>query len=243
MGRVIGAVIALAAASLLSTMPAQAQAQQGQTGYVMFAAPNGNLACLGVQDGVVTSVYCDGAQSKWTLLTSDDNVVKLALGDGGPNSACLDVDTASYHPRRVNLFDCASGTSTNLMWIWDGDGPIKLQSNSSCLPGSTDGFGGPVLIGGACSTWMMTTDVGWANTEITSKLDSLYVDPINIAVRLAAYPPNNRCADKALKFDRSNTNFSEMFELLLEARRSDSAVKLEITDCNGASGTIVGAGL
>ncbi len=67
-----------------------------------------------------------------------------------------------------------------------------------------------------------------ANTVYSGQLVQLYSDPSDIVFRLST---NNDCGNNYYYLKRTNTNFDQMYALLLSAGVSGKTVRIEVSGC------------
>lgn len=229
-------------ASLLA-LPLISNAEQGK-GFITMTTTNNELLCLRLAPDSqpannivplagmnVVADFCNAKTSpNWTVRADK----RIQYGD---STFCLDVDTASYNPNQVGIWNC-NGTPTNQLWSWQElKKKIILTSNSKCI--NSTGIGAVKMATNCSSTpnWVLKPSIPNLAVWITGKITSIYVDPSHIVVGLSGSDIAPQCKNKLLTLPRSNQNFLQMYELLLTSKVENFKVGLYV-ECNAERGTI-----
>ncbi len=145
-------VALLTTSVLLIGLPFQPHAAPGTVTVSTFP----DEKCLGLlsrtasNNLAVTLTDCRSAPD-WQILADG----RIGLGGRRSPTYCLNVDTASYTPKNVSIWECSGSTSVNQVWTWNGDGTIKLNSKDLCLTTTETGAGQLTIAGCSSITWAL----------------------------------------------------------------------------------------
>ena len=215
-----------------------ALAESNDLGYITTQTPQGEMLCLTTATGALAGAqvsidYCNNAPEQlWQPPASGQG--RMVLNQQN-QLFCLDVDTASYQPTAVNVWNCAGSVDTNQIWSWTGNGAIALVSKNQCIGLQAPGSQAHIGPCAAQPVWQLQSQVNISAVWVSGLINELYVDPSDVVVVLQT--TQGPCAGKFLNLPRGNTNFRELFDLLLAAKLNNLPVTLW-TQCNAPRGTI-----